>query len=291
MLEILTRYDQIPYLFKNMDEIDTLPTGDWHCGDKDGMNPPLSTSLDGTSLPQNKIQKRMYDGLVENLSKIGYIDLLILMGYLAEWKQLKAMGIPLNDSNTDTQVNMAFNLYKETFYEYCKPRKVLAVMGTPYHVMVGIGGNLDYQIADKISRISDVIFGYPNIQFYLGRTKMLWDIQHRISIARVNRTMPIEKTFRQYYRQVMEDGTGEVPNVIGRAHRHVLQEPMNLGKGVPRWGFVSPALKAQDVYTAQLPYPTEPTVGVMKITQKKNNLISDYYPININRRKVKVYNE
>lgn len=286
-MELVSKYNPISWFFSERDEVNGVVSGCWHVGDKYGSLPKNPITKEGTGVVGSRVQKRLYTELVESLKKIGQTELLILMGDLVEGKQLKVAGVPLNDSDTDTQVEWAYQLYEETFYKYCNPEKVIVVMGTPYHVLVGVGGNLDYQVADKISRISDVTFGYPALRFYLGSKKLLWDVRHRISIASVNLLMPLEKTFRAYYRILAEEDS-PIPDVICRGHNHsIVFEPTNVSSGKNRrYALVSPCMKASDVYGETLPYPSTPKTGVMTIKQT-DRLWGEYHPFNIDLVKVK----
>ena len=128
--------------------------------------------------------------------------------------------------------------------------------------------------------MSDTYFGYPNAWFYLGEEKLLWDLQHRVSIARVNRLMPFEKIIRTYAVNVTNDG-GDVPDVIGRAHNHGICFPaINVSDGkIPRIAFNSACLKADDIYGQSLSYPGTPKIGVTTMLQSGREVTGKYHPI------------
>lgn len=291
MFKIVNRYDPKPWIAHDTKPVDILVTGDWHALDKFGINPPHTASKEGTPVAQSKLQKKVFKETREICKGIGHVDVVLLMGDLAEGKQMKAFGIPLNDADTDVQVDSAFRFYEETVFKYCTPDYVIVVMGTPYHVTMGIGGNLDYQIAEKISRISKTIFGYPSLTFFLGRDKVRWHAQHRMSFARVNRMMPLEKTVRQWATMEANSLTGNeqnIPDVIVRAHRHEAQIPIGIGEG-RRWAMVSPPLKAVDVYADLMPYPVRSSVALMKVTQMERNFYpGKLYPIDTENKKVEI---
>ena len=267
-MKLLNNTQKMGYLFPDLDEITILVTGDWHVGDKHGILPKNPTTKDGGGINPSTFQKKMHKHLIKTLKKIGHVDLLLLMGDLCEGKQLKSFGVPLNDADTDNQVNWATELYQETFFDYSSPEKVVSIMGTPYHVMTGVGGNLDYQASGKISQMSDVIFGYPIANFRLGKGKVLWNLQHHVSIAQVNKLMPYEKIMRTYATNVTNDG-GTIPDVIGRAHNHGICYPcVDVSDGrIPRIAFNSACLKGTDTYGATLAYPSTPKVGVTTMEQ------------------------
>ncbi len=277
-MKVLTNTQKTGVIFKDREDVSILVTGDWHVGDKHGVLPKKPTTKEGGGINPSPTQRSMHRQLTKTLKGVGHVDLLLIMGDTCEGKQLKSFGVPLNDSDTDNQVQWAAELYQETFFDLCSPEKVLSIMGTPYHVMTGVGGNLDYQFTSKIAQMSDVIFGYPTAVFKLGAEKLLWDIQHRVSIANVNRLMPYEKIIRTYAQNVANDG-GTVPDVIGRAHNHGICYPaVNVSDGrIPRIAFNSACLKGEDTYGATLPYPSTAKVGVTTMTQRGRNVTGEYH--------------
>jgi len=284
-MKIVGRYDPTPWLYSTEENIDGILTGDWHIGDKYACLPNQACSKEGQTTEPSPVQKEIKRQLIDILKEIGPVKLLVINGDAIEGKQLKMFGIPISDSDTDTQVTWASQFYEETFLKYNKPEHVLVTMGTDYHVSTGIGGNLDYQFADKISRLSDVLFGYPNLRFYLGAGKMVWDVRHRVSIAHVNRLMPMEKTFRAFYRDCAENET-EIPDVVGRSHNHSLAvEPRNFSVGRKKfYGWHAPCLKASDVYGEQMSYPSTPQLGVLSFTQGGRRLYGDYHDIDLTKK-------
>jgi hypothetical protein len=281
-MKVLTNIQKTGYLFPEHDEVNILVTADWHVGDKYGVLPQKPVTKEGIGINPTPIQRKIYKELVKTLKTIGHVDLLLVMGDICEGKQLKSFGVPLNDADTDNQVNWAAELYQETFWDLCTPEKVICIMGTDYHVAVGIGGNLDYQFSSKIKEMSDVIFGYPNAWFKLGKEELVWDLRHRVSIARVNRLMPFEKTIRTYAHNVANDG-GIIPDVIGRAHNHAICYPaVNVSDGrIPRIAFNAPCLKADDVYGQTLQYPGTAKVGVSTMLQSGKRVTGDYHAFDL----------
>jgi len=269
LIKIKTRYDPIAWVKPEVKELKVLVTGDWHALDKYGVNPPNIHSMEGTPISQSDLQKKVFKETKKICEEIGHVDIAILMGDMAEGKQVKSQGVPLNDANTDTQVEAAFKFYEETIHKYNTPDVVVAVMGTPYHSSVGIGGNLDYQIALRIGTITNVIYGYPNLTMYVGADKVKWSLRHKISIAKVNRMMPLEQIVRLQARDEAESFDGDLnnlPDISIFAHRHEPQIPVPIGQG-RRWAAVSPPLKAADIYAETMQTPVKNTVGLMTITQ------------------------
>jgi len=292
MLKIKTRYDSTPWIQSTKEAVKLLTTGDWHALDKWGICPPAFSTKEGTPLHPSKVQKKIYRETVKLCKKIGHVDVAILMGDMAEGKQSKAFGVPLMDADTDNQVEAAFQFYEATVHEHCTPDIVLAIMGTPYHRSVGIGGDLDYQVASKIAQLDNVIFGQPNLSFLLGKDKVRWNLQHRVSIARVNRMMPLEKTYRFYNNLELMSWTGNpkrVPDMVVRAHRHDPQVPFPLGQG-RRWAMVTPPLKVVDEYASVMAYPVGPTsAGLMTVKQYGlGDFAGKYYPIKVETDSVEV---
>lgn len=281
-MNLITKGGKTPWFFSEENTVDALVTADFHVGDKYGSLPRNPVTKEGSGVRPSPIQRRMYRELVKTLKEIGHKKLLLILGDTCEGKQLSSFGVPLNDADTDNQVNWAAEFYQETFYDITQPEIVIVVMGTPYHVMVGIGGNLDFQFAQKISQMSNVYFGYPNARFYLGKEKLLWDLRHRISIASVNRTMPLEKSFRMTAVNLINDGQ-MVPDVMGTAHNHsICFEALNVSDGsVPRIAFNAPCLKADDVYGQSLPYPSTAKVGVTTMRQEGRRVTGQKYLFNL----------
>lgn len=281
-MKIVSRYDKTPWLLSEEETCEGVISGDWHIGDKYAPLPNQACTKEGQTVNPSKVQRKIKTDLIKQLKKVGEKELLIIPGDILEGKQLSAFGVPVSDSDTDTQVNWGLQFYEETFYKYTKPRYVLICMGTDYHASLGIGGNLDYQFADKIDELSEVVFGYPNLAFYLGKGKLLWDVRHRVSIASVNRLMPIEKTYRYFYREEVENN-GVTPDVVGRAHNHsIVMPPTNVSMGsVSKYGWHSPCLKASDVYGEQLRYPSLPKLGFLTFLQVGERLYGDYYPLDV----------
>lgn len=291
MLKIKTRYDPIPWIKTQQETVKLLTTGDWHSLDKWGVCPPSFSTKEGTPLKQHKVQKKVFNESVNICKKIGHVDVAILMGDLAEGKQTKAFGVPLMDADTDNQVEAAFQFYEETIHEHCTPDLVLSIMGTPYHRAVGIGGDLDYQVSVRIAQIDNVIFGQPNLNFLLGKDRVRWNLQHRISIARINRMMPFEKTYRLWARLESESWTGDfkkIPDMAVRAHRHDPQLPYGIGEG-RRWAMAVPPLKVVDEYADILLYPVKCSAGWMTVEQfGVGDFRGKYYPIKVETDSVEV---
>lgn len=280
-MKLYGRYSKTPWILSEHETINGLISGDWHITDKYAPLPNQACTKEGQTVLASPLQAKIKEELIKELKQIGKVHVLIIPGDILEGIQTKDHGIPVSDSDSDTQVNWAFQFYEETYYKYNNPDVVVIVMGTPYHVMTGIGGNLDYQVACKIDQITPVVFGYPNIQFKLGKTGLLWDVRHRVSIASVNRLMPIEKTFRMFYRECAEMGL-TVPDVVGRAHNHsIALAPTNLSMGkIKRYGWHSPTLKASDVYGEGMSYPSSPKLGFLSFTQGEE-LFGRYHALDI----------
>lgn len=286
-MKFIGRYTKTPHLFSDKEYINGIATSDWHIADKYSPLPNQACTKEGQTIEPNEVQKKIKSELIKSLKKMKPVDVLIIDGDIMEGIQAKTQGIPVLSTDSDTQVEWAYQFYEETFYKYLNPEKVLIATGTPYHVMVGVSGNLDYRFAEKVDKISDTIFGSPNLRFYLGKDKMLWDVRHRVSVARVNRMMPLEQTFRMFYRECMEGGL-EVPDVVGRAHNHnVVLAPTNFSMGtVKRYGWHSPCLKASDSYGEMLSYPGSPKLGFLSFTQGDGRLFGEYHALDVDCHEV-----
>jgi len=275
------------WVYSACDRLKFLVTADWHMLDQVGANPPNIRTKEGNLISQSNLQKLTFEGAQKICKDIGKTDGAIIDGDLAAGKDPKQYGIPLSDADTDNQVEAAYQFYKETIYKYCNPDYAFITMGTPYHVLVGIGGNLDYQIALRISELTPVLFGYPNLNVYLGSDKLLWNIQHRMAVTK-DPMGPLVRTFETYARLEMESLAGSmenIPTVICRAHIHKPQLPAPIAGG-KRWFLCAPPLKHLGIYEGLLPYPTKASIGLMEVIQEKGSLQGKFYPIEIRKKEI-----
>ena len=262
-------YDKPVKVLPNSENIKITIIADAHGGSKYGIMPPGTVNKEGGVLTQTRLQRRLWKGYVKALNEIGETDVLIVGGDMAEGKQVKIAGVTLSDSDTDIHVSIGSSVLNYAI-EQLKPKTVLCVAGTDYHTTYGVGGNLDYQIADKLIH-DDVSFGYV-VNAEIGKSKTLWNLQHKISIANVNQLMPAEKIFRFYYRDLASNRIKRVPDVVARFHMHRVQPPTIIDSN--RYFIRGACLKGKDPYIATLSYPSNPDVGVLQVEQVDGRLES-----------------
>jgi len=289
--EIIGRYDPIPWIIRDKKEVDMIGTGDWHSLDRFGVNVPNMKAKDGTPLPMNDLQEKVYNKSQEICEEIGKVDVALLMGDLTEGTR-RTYDVPISTSDTDMQVEAAYRFYKDTIYKYCKPDWTIVVMGSKPHILVGMGSNLDYQTALRVSKSTDTIFGYANAQVYIGEEseRYLWEMKHNMSAGRGSRLRPLEQDFKDRVADEIFSLNGSlenVPDVTVHAHRHVPQIPLGIMEG-RRWVLVTPPLKALDIYAQTRKATYKTSMGFMKIKQLKRwKIDGEYLPIIVDDRKIR----
>ena len=261
-MKIYREYEKTPQILGEQDTVRVTIIGDAHGGSRYAILPPDIETYDGTKLLQSRIQKTIWKGYLKSLDKIGETDVIIVGGDMAEGKQIKAAGVGLEDGNTDTHVDIGSRVVQEACTRL-NPKAVIGITGTPYHISYGVGGNLDYQVLTNVNH-DNIYFG-NTVNIKIGKSKTLWNIQHKISIANVNRLMPAEKIYRFYYRDHASGRIDEIPDVIVRFHMHLMQPPTPIDGY--RYFIRGGCLKAKDEYIGSLSYPSNPDIGVLETHQ------------------------
>lgn len=245
-----------------------LIIADLHTGSKYGLLPPDARNKQGTKVPQSSLQHKMWKKLMVYLSEIDDIDVLIIGGDICEGKQVRVAGIGLEDADTDLMVRWA----TMSLLEICRivnPKKILIVKGTDYHTSRAIGGDLDFQVAQMLGATYDVYYGIE-INAFLGKEKILWNLKHVYPTVSTNTLTPLEKNHRLMCREYNAGRLKYLPNVYGRFHIHRQLGPQRIDSTRDKkrvYGFVGPCLKAQDPYMAQKPYSLIPDIGILYIEQ------------------------
>lgn len=246
---------------KDQKDISYAVLSDLHTGHVTGYLPPNMMSKSGNLIRQNQLQRKVHRETIRHLKEIGEVDILIILGDLCEGKQVKIAGVGLHDCDTDTMVKWAVH----SVLEWCsilKPKVIIITKGTDYHTTVGIGGDLDYQIASILGATFSVYYG---VELYLKLGELIWYLRHYYPTVSVNRMMPLEKMFRFKARDVAAGRCKVIPDVMGFGHVHV---SMPLTKIENRtYAFVAPALKGKDDYMRGKGYPYEADLGLVHMVQ------------------------
>lgn len=246
--------------FIEQDDVSYAVLSDSHIGHIKGYLPANAYTKKGQRVPQNPLQRKMHRETIRYLKEIGEVDILILLGDLCEGKQVRTAGIELHDADTDTMVKWAIEAILE-WCSYLKPKVIVMVKGTDYHTTVGIGGDLDYQVANILSQIYKVYYG---VELYLKIGQLIWYLRHYYPTVSVNRMMPLEKLFRFRARDFASGRLKVIADVMGFAHIH-----LHLFSKIEQrtYMFTAPALKGKDNYMKSRGYGWEPDLGVLSLKQ------------------------
>jgi len=257
------------YNLKRMGFFKVVVIGDMHTGSKYGYLPHEAVTKEGVQITQTKWQRTMETNLLSEFKKIGEVDILIVMGDTCEGKQVKIAGITLSDADTDSMVKWA----TKSILDICKllkPKIIIAVKGTDYHVSTGIGGDLDYQVASNLAYSGyKVLYGYPTANVRIGNLK--WKLKHKYPTA-MNITPPMEKVYKEVCADAKAKGY-EVPDVFGWGHAHQCVEPHRI-YSTSAYAFIAPCLKLNDPHIEEATYVKRPDIGFLYIEQDADGYLN-----------------
>lgn len=255
-------------------KIAELFIGDIHSGSVTALLPANAKRFDGqidTSIPQNKMQRWLWKNYLDDLSQVGKIDVLVNMGDSTEGQQLKIFGRTLASTDTDMQVRWATECFQKVI-DMCKPKYVLTVSGTPYHVLTS--GCTDLQVHTNLEKSN------PDIRFIFGAPlvikigKLTYSIAHPFPTTQ-NKSPPLEKLIDQHASEFYHGKTPRI-NVFARGHAHAFYWTHN-DDGV--YSFIVPCQQPTSEFGRNKPYLTvrRPDVGMLQITQSDEDLIPHVY--------------
>ena len=263
MFKEITDQYELPSILKNRSDVTHLILGDAHCGSRTGLLPPNILNKRGVEVTQSQTQKNIWNQLVANLKNVGKVDVLIVGGDWVEGKQIHAAGLDLHDSDTDVQVKIGVESLKR-ICEISQPDYILFVEGTDYHIARGVGGVLDYQVAQLLGATLDIPIYYgTTLNVKIG--ELVWNIEHRIAISNTFKLRVFEKIFDFYRRDFDAQRINVIPDVIVRFHHHVAQTPIRIEHS--RWAIRGGCLKEKDTYLQKQSYPSNPDLGIMIVRQ------------------------
>lgn len=236
--------------------------GDMHVGHEEGYLHPFAMTKKGVEVKQSQKQQLRHNQIISHLKEIGKVDVLILTGDLCEGKQIRMAGVGLNQTDTDTTVKWASQIILEWCY-ILKPKVILVAKGTDYHTSVGIGGDLDYQVASMLSASGYKV--YYGVELLVKLGQLIWYIRHYYPTVSVNRIMPLEKMFRFKSRDFMAKRLKYFPDVMAFAHIHLCLGIVKIEQRT--YAFTTPALKGKDAYMKSKGYGWQPDKGVLFLEQ------------------------
>lgn len=221
---------------------------------------------------RERVQKAFFNYARELVKKVGKIEVLLLMGDLAEGKDKRGGGVHLETTNTDSQVDRVVKKLQDLI-DIIKPEFVIGVGGSPYHRQDG-NSDLDRRVLVALARQN------PKIKFIFGETlflefgRMNWYLRHHYSTGRL-RTWQLE-AFSQDWITNAELNGGEQADVFGFAHVHIPIHPHQIMTGEKtKWAFVTPGLKANDRFLKSKNRPKTAFIGVTYIKQNDKELTGE----------------
>jgi hypothetical protein len=217
-------------------------------------------------------QEIMEKNLLFELSKIGSVDIVIFLGDMIEGKNPKAGGMDVSNVNTDIQIDWAV-LFGKSIIDILKPKIVLGLHGSDYHVESGSDKRLIYQLSLHYSEI-DFYFGQPSLKFFLG--DKLWYLQHRFT----GNSNCIVGVLERYWNMInkLHWDRGRTPDVIGYGHIHKAVNPFQLMNGKnPVYAFVAPCQKVPDSFCSKGPVGALHEIGFMYMEQDGVELTGKFY--------------
>jgi hypothetical protein len=188
---------------------------------------------------------------------------------MVEGKNPSGGGMDISNTNTDMQIDWGM-VFAKSVINILKPKIIMGLNGSEYH----IGNTLDRRLLHRISLL------YPNIEAYFGDSlkfflgDKLWKLEHRGSEG-----MSMVGTLASYWGKInnKEYGRGRTPEVIGFAHIHQAQNPVQLKNSPnPVYGFVAPCQKMPDVHCSKGPIGAYWNIGFMYLEQNGKKLRGEY---------------
>jgi hypothetical protein len=161
---------------KKTDTIKMIALSDTHIGGVSAYLPSGCVDERGNPVTQSLDQKVMETNLLNELGKIGEIDVILTLGDMIEGKNSKASGFEVGNTNTTMQINWCVN-FMNSIINILKPKVIMGLQGSEYHVEQSSDYRVIYQTSLHHPNI-DFYFGLPNLKFFLGQK--LWFVTHRL---------------------------------------------------------------------------------------------------------------
>ena len=262
-------------ILNHSNKIEILDISDTHVGSVSALLPDKATRvIDGSqssAVPQNRIQRLLWQLFLRDLSKVGKVDVVINNGDNIEGQQLKIAGRTLMDSDVDSQIEWALQVQQKVI-DTVKPKFYIGCAGTDYHVTTS--GNADLQIYKRLEAANPSIdFTYEDIvEIQIG--KMAWSIAHPVPTSEMI-LPPLEKLIKQHATECYL-GNAEKIRVFSRGHAHSFVWSALRGNN---YAFIVPCWQPTSKYGRSKAYLTvrKPDVGLLKITQVGEQLTPSIY--------------
>jgi hypothetical protein len=209
-------------------------------------------------------QEIMYKNSISYLKSIGKVDLLIVMGDMAEG----AAGLSLRTQSTDLQVHWGTIALSE-WIDILNPDIILGVKGSQFHVQDG-NSDLDRRIIERTSfSFIDKEFFYCDPRAIVGIGDKWWYFNHKINTGL--RSF-VHAALRNLYvaTLVNQRRSGfQMPDVFCAGHIHRVIPPfqIEIGKN-PTYGLTTPCLKITDDYLERSSDLFFPDIGFLYVEQK-----------------------
>ncbi len=242
---------------------------DTHIGGRTGYLPSGCKHERGEDNPQTDHQKTMEKNLLRALKKTGEVDVVIFLGDMIDGRNVKAGGLDVSNVNTDMQIEWAA-LFANSVLDILKPKYVLGLSGSDYHVESTLDRALLYRISSQYPNIK-VFFG-DSLKFVLG--KKLWYLAHRF-VEGASKGGTLERYWNKFCTKTF--GRERTPEIIGYGHVHQAQNPYQIKNGPnPVYGFVCPSQKVPDSFCGKGSTGTFWEIGFMYLEQKGAKLTGEY---------------
>jgi len=259
-------------ILEDKSDIDHLNLGDIHVGGLGAIFPPNAKEYNGDPKPQIKLQKWIYKNYIEDLTKVGKVDVITDFGDNTDGQELKISGRTLVSTDTDNQVIWATECLQKAI-DICKPSYFISLDGTPYHVSTG-GGSCDFQVHNSLKKDN------PDIEFIYEQTlvikigELIYSLAHPYPTTD-QKIPPLEKLIHQHAADFYLDNTPRI-DVFGRGHAHFYSWLSYRGGA---YAYVVPCQQVYSDFAKRKFYlgVRHPDVGVLKIHQEEKLLMPQVY--------------
>ena len=239
---------------------------DVHVGSNYAIFPPdFKNPEDGSPVPPNQWQKKLYQEWEKLADKLSPADVIILMGDLVEGQQTREKFGTLKLQNIQHQAEAFIHLFQSTW----KWRKLYVIRGTNYHVATN-GLHAEEYIARRLGaeRLDEDKFSAIDLLLKIaGKTV---SAAHHIGVSQVPhyrftplaREMWLGKLFDDYWQKVDLVARGHVHYYI-----HATVEDIMQAFTCPCWQLPTPYQRKRTVFGSN------PSIGLVEATVSPDELL------------------